>query len=133
MRIESDHVSVVCPTAEVFEFLCDLNNFEQLLPQDKYSNWESTADYCSFKVQSATIDLAKKEVNANDLIVLTSGDKAPFPYTLNIRLSEKGESTEGFIEFEGQVNQFLQMMVESPLKNLFNHMAKRLVEIKSQA
>ena len=36
------------------------------------------------------------------------------------------EKTEGYIEFDGEVNAFLKMMVEKPLLNLFNYMANKL-------
>lgn len=42
----------------LYDFLQDMNNFQQLLPQDRISEWKSDGRSCSFKVQgAATIGL----------------------------------------------------------------------------
>ena len=38
-------------------------------------------------------------------------------------------TTTAFQVFEADLNQFIKMMVESPLKNLFDHIADKMVEI----
>jgi hypothetical protein len=35
---------------------------------------------------------------------------------------------EGYIHFDGEVNMFLKMMVETPLTNLFNYMSNKMKE-----
>ena len=62
-----------------------------------------------------------------DKVFLKSGEKSPFPFKLTIFLSDKSETeTEGYIEFNGEVNAFLKMMVEKPLLSLFNYMSNKL-------
>jgi len=125
--IDSEKVKVNASSKEVFDFLCDFNNIKELLPQDKISDWTSDMDSCSFKVQNAaTIPLIKKETTPNTTIDIVSGDKAPFPFTLKINITETGETCEGFIHFDGEINAFLKMMVVKPLTNLFNYMAHKL-------
>ena len=41
---------------------------------------------------------------------------------------EETNITEGYIEFDGEVNAFLKMMVEKPLLNLFNYMSHKLTK-----
>jgi hypothetical protein len=36
--------------------------------------------------------------------------------------------TLGYINFEGEVNPFLKMMVQKPLSNLFNYMSNKMKE-----
>jgi hypothetical protein len=38
------------------------------------------------------------------------------------------EGTEGYIQFDGEVNTFLKLMVERPLTSLFNFMSEKLKE-----
>ncbi|MFT4602415.1 MAG: hypothetical protein ACI857_002601 [Arenicella sp.] len=116
---------------EVFEFLCDFNNIKELLPQDKISEWTSTVDDCSFKIQGAAIiPLIKKTVEPTSKINIVSGEKAPFSFTLVVHLIEldggDGNSCEGHLQFEGDINAFLKMMVVKPLTNLFDYMAHKL-------
>ncbi len=129
MKIESKTVQVPAPREKVFRFLCDLNNFEKLLPGDRITEWESRTDYCSFKVQgTATIDMQMKEMDSPGRILLESGDKSPFPFTLEIFLKDIDGQTSAFQQMNAKVNPFLKMMVEKPLANLFNYIADRLTE-----
>lgn len=129
MKIESKKVNVPASDEKVFNYVSDLNNFKKLLPADRISDWESTSDYCSFKVQgTATIDLKMKESTPNSHILLESGEKSPFPFTLNIYFDEEEGNTTAYQIMNAKINPFLKMMVERPLTNLFDYIADRLAE-----
>ena len=128
--IESDKVQVVKSSKEVFDYLCDFNNVINLLPQDKISDWRSDVDSCSFKIQNAAIiPLMKKEIHPTTKIDIVSGEKAPFPFTLQVHIKELESGCECYLKFDGEINAFLKMMVMKPLTNLFNYMANKLKEI----
>lgn len=133
MQIKSKEVTVNCSSQEAFEYLNDMQNFKNLLPEDKITNWEAKEDYCSFKVQNAaTIDMKLVGGNEFDLVKIESGVRSPFPFTLDIYIKDNGNGTcSGFQDFNGKVNPFLKMMVQKPLETLFNHIADRLVEVKA--
>ena len=127
MKLQSDLVSVNSPISNVFDFLKDTRNIYHLLPQDKISDWKSDELSCSFKVQGGIlIPFEQISVEEPTQINLKSGKNAPFPFDLTIFLEDKGELTEGYLLFEGKVNMFLKMMIESPLDHLFNLMAQNL-------
>lgn len=129
-KIESKHVEISASQASVYQFLTDFNNYIQLLPKDQISDWTSTENDCSFKVQGmAVIPLIKDRVEESSKIYIVSGEKAPFSFTLEITLNDKGTSTEAFLNFEGEINAFLKMMVVKPLTNLFDYMADRLKKV----
>lgn len=129
-KIESNKVLINASPKEVFDFIADFNNIIQLLPQDKISDWKSTTDDCSFKIQNAAIiPLVKSSVEEPGKINIVSGEKSPFPFTLKVTISASDGGTEAFLNFEGEINPFLKMMVVTPLTNLFNYMANRLQEI----
>lgn len=132
MKIESKKVTVAADGEAVYDYVIDLNNFKNLLPTDRISDWESTSEYCSFKVQgTATIDLHLKESERPNRILLESGERSPFSFSLEIFLSSDGDSTTAYQLMIADVNPFLKMMVEKPLANLFDYIADRLVkEIK---
>jgi carbon monoxide dehydrogenase subunit G len=126
MQISSTKHELNAPVEKVITFLSDLNNIEKLLPKDKISEWKSDEDQCSFKVQNtATISLIKKEVSTNK-IHLVSGEKSPFPFKLDVNVLASGALSSGQIEFDGEVNSFLKMMVERPLTSLFDYMSDKL-------
>jgi carbon monoxide dehydrogenase subunit G len=133
MRIESKKVQVPATPEIVFQFVTDLNNFVKLLPAERISEWESNENYCSFKVQgTATIDLSLKEKTSPENMLLESGSRSPFPFTLNVSLRANDGGTEAGLVMDADINPFLKMMVEKPLSNLFNYIAEKLVnEVKS--
>lgn len=134
MRIISQEAQINASAMEVYTFLSDCNNIYHLMPQDKISDWTSTQDACSFKVQKmATIPLILVNKVPNELLEMKSGDGAPFPFTLKIVIESSGEKATGHIEFDGQVNAFLKMMVEKPLSNLFDYMTHKLKQYFEQA
>lgn len=129
MIIDSEKVQVNATSEEICAFLTDSNNLLHLLPQNNISDFKSTVEECSFKVQGGVIiSLIQDGTENNNKIFLKSGEKSPFPFKLTIELNEAENSTEGYIHFDGEVNMFLKMMVEKPLTNLFNYMSNKLKE-----
>ncbi len=129
-RIESKHVEIARPAQDVYTFLQDMNNFQQLLPQDRISEWKSDGASCSFKVAgAATIGLQLDGGTAPNHVRLKSTERSPFPFTLDVHLDGANGSTQAYQVFEADLNPFIKMMVESPLRNLFDHIADRMVEI----
>jgi carbon monoxide dehydrogenase subunit G len=125
--IESKQVQIAKPATELYTFLQDMNNFQQLLPQDRISEWKSDGRSCSFKVQgAATIGLELVGGEAPGHVVMKATDRSPFPFTLDVFLKEEGGVTTAWQEFKGDINPFIKMMVEKPLKNLFDHIAVKM-------
>ena len=130
MKIESEKVIVNASSKEVFDFLSETKNIEELLPLDNIKEFKSSEKECSFKVQGGiTITLIQDELVPTNAIKMKSGEKSPFPFNLTIHMEGHAENqTLGFINFEGEVNPFLKMMVQKPLSNLFNYMSNKMKE-----
>lgn len=127
--IESKKVQVHANRKDIFDYLSDLNNFQELLPKDNISNWQSSETECSFKVTGGyTIGLKHKEFVGEEKIILESTEASPFPFTLNIFLNQGVDGIEAFQKCEADINPFLKMVVQKPLKNLFDYIADRLVK-----
>lgn len=127
MKIDSTKVVVYAGQEAVADFLKDSQNLIHLLPQDQISDWKATSEQCSFKVQGGVIiSLIQDGNEGNSKIFMKSGEKSPFPFRLTLHLDDRGDTTEGYIAFDGEVNVFLKMMVEKPLTNLFNYMSEKL-------
>lgn len=127
MTIKSDKAFVAASNSRILEFLSSSENLIHLLPQDKITDWKADLNQCSFKVQGGIIiTLVQNGMESPNKLFLKSGEKSPFPFQLTIHLSQQELGTEGYIEFDGQVNMFMKMMVEKPLAALFNHMTAEL-------
>lgn len=130
MIIDSNKVTINASLKDIFDFIKDANNLIHLLPQENISDFKSSVEECSFKVQGGIIiSLVQDGDDGLGEIFLKSGDKSPFPFTLTIFNSQiEDNKVEGYIHFDGKVNMFLKMMVEKPLTNLFNYMSDKLKE-----
>jgi carbon monoxide dehydrogenase subunit G len=128
MKLDSNKVIVNATKEDIKAFLSDSNNLIHLLPQDSISDFKSSKEECSFKVQGGIVISLIQDGIEDSKLFLKSGEKSPFPFRLTVNLDEKDSATEGNIHFDGEVNMFLKMMVEKPLKNLFNYMSDKLKE-----
>jgi hypothetical protein len=129
MKIDSTKVVVAANHEVVASFLKDSNNLIHMLPKEQIADWRSTAEECSFKVQGGvTISLIQDGSEGMEKIFMKSGEKSPFPFKLTIFNNLSGLTSNGHIEFDGEVNKFLKMMLEKPLTSLFNQMAEKLQE-----
>lgn len=127
MILTGDKVSVGANRSNIIEFLTKPSNLEHLLPMDKVKDFISDESSCSFKVQGGFIISLVQDGSEEGKVFLKSGEKSPFPFKLTIHLVEQEENkTEGQIEFDGEVNAFMKMMVEKPLLSLFNYMSNKL-------
>jgi hypothetical protein len=117
---------------KLFAFLFNMNNFEKLMPADKIEKWESSEEQCEFTIKGmARIGLKREESQEPDWIKLSSFGKVPFKFNLKINLeSVSEEESSAQIHFEGDINPFMKMMVEKPLKNFFNMLVDKAAELK---
>ena len=128
--LESKKVAIGKPAQELYTFLQDMNNFKQLLPEGRISEWQSDGKSCSFKVQgAATIGLELAGGTEPSLLQLKATERSPFPFTLDVHLEESAGSTSAWQVFRAELNPFIKMMVEKPLQNLFDHIADRMKAI----
>ncbi len=129
-KFESNKVIVNAPCEKVYEFVADFNNFEKLLP-DKVSNWQSTTDNCSFKIEGLG-SLAMKiesKTPCKQIHIVSDGDN-PVDYTLDCffyQYSDKQCEVE--LAFEAELTSFMEMIASNPLQNFVNMLADKIKEL----
>jgi carbon monoxide dehydrogenase subunit G len=125
--IESKRVVLNTSPDEVYSYVQDLNNLIELLPKDNVSDWQGAETSCSFKVSGGyKIGLAHKSLTSPNHIVLESTEGSALKFDLDIRFNEQEGSTEAGLTANLDINPFMKMMVEKPLKNLFDYIATKL-------
>lgn len=128
--IETHHELSSNSQEKLFNFLSDLNNFEQLMPEGKVEKWSSSTEECEFTIKGmARIGLRKESVDPIQLIKITSFGKVPFKFDLDIHLEAKDDKTDVYMIFNGDINPFMKMMVEKPLTNFFNILVSTASEL----
>lgn len=125
--IESKKVTLNASREEVFSYVKDLRNLYDLLPQDKVSDWQGEETHCSFKVVGGyKVGLKHQDLESPSRIQLTSDEDSPIDFDLDIRFDDVEGGTQAGLTSNLKVNAFMRMMVEKPLKNLFDFIADQL-------
>ncbi|MCF6171075.1 MAG: SRPBCC family protein [Bacteroidales bacterium] len=129
MKINGKPTTINTTPENVFEFLSNFNNFEQLMPA-QVTNWKSDADSCTFTIQGmATIGLKYARKEAHKLIEVVPDGKSPINFNLTITMAPDeadGQKTIATVEIDAQMNPMMAMMVKKPMQNLVDVIAGNL-------
>ena len=131
MNITSQKQKVSSSPQVIFDFISDFNHFDALLPKDRIENYKCTADSCSFKIKGMA-DLALKiseKESPSKIRIMSDGGK-PFPFHFDVNIAGiDASNSEVYIDFSGEINPFMKMMVEKPLTNFFNMLVEKLATL----
>ncbi|MDF2434337.1 MAG: hypothetical protein JWP44_3968 [Mucilaginibacter sp.] len=111
---------------EVYNFLADLNNHRQLMP-DNVEDWTSTYDTASFNIRNMTKLSLKVESRIEDSeIIIVPSEKPPFNLELRWNLSFNNNQTEAVLTILADLNMMMKMMASGPLQKLADHQTQTL-------
>lgn len=125
-------VKINRPVSEVFAFLSDLNNHQQLMPENIY-NWSSTKDEARFTIQNmAKLALKVSSVTTDKEIVVKPSEKAPFELELKWTMNDLGNNqTEAMHTISADLNMMMKMIVAGPLQKLVDYQTDKLKTVLS--
>ena len=127
MKLESPKVTLDKSTEDTFNFLSDVKNFKNLMPEN-ISKFEVLGeDKFLFALKGMPeIILKKKEMTPNNKIVLgAAGGKIDFSLTGKITEVEANKSEVQLI-FEGQFNAMMAMMIKGPINKFIETLATNM-------
>lgn len=129
MKLETPLITIFKSNQETFDFLTNLNNFEQLMPDNK-EKFEVDGDSFIFGLTGMPeIRLILKEKTPTSKIVLGAAS-SKLDFTLTIDLNAVSEnSTSAHLLFEGNFNPMMAMMVKKPLTNFINALSNNIQNI----
>lgn len=118
------------PVSEVYNFLADLNNHQQLMPENIY-NWSSTKDEARFTIQNmAKLALKVSSRTENKEIIVVPAEEAPFPLELKWSVADNGNgSTTASYSISAELNMMMKMLASGPLQKLADHETQKLQAI----
>ena len=114
---------------EVYQFLADMNNHRQLMPEN-IVNWTSTTDEARFDIQNMgklALKIDSRVENAE--IKISPSEKPPFDLELNWKLTDAGTHTEVLFTIAADLNMMMKMLASGPLQKLADHETKSLAEV----
>jgi len=130
MNLESPKVTVQNNAAYLFDSLCEVNNFEKLMPENIAKFEVTDADSFIFGLKGMPeIKLRIKDKTPNSKIVLgAASDKLPFTLTANIE-TVSDSSSEVQLFFEGEFNAMMAMMIKGPITKFIETLSENMSKL----
>ncbi len=126
---EKQNIPVNTSCEELFAFLSDFRNFEDLMPE-QVTNWKADETFCSFTIQGLA-DLSMRidaKYPCSNIRIVADG-KNPVDYRLDyfFRAGEDGRCLVGIV-FDAALNPFLKSMASKPLQYFVDMLGEKLQE-----
>ncbi len=130
MNLESKKVTVNKSAQELCEFLSDVKNFEQLMPEN-ISKFEVIRDNAFVFALKGMPEIAlelKETLPPNKVVLGAISDKMPFTLTAQVEeLSENNATAQ--LHFEGEFNTMMAMMIKGPISKFLETLSSNLASL----
>ncbi len=131
MNVNTEKVRFPKSQKDAFDFLSDMENYRQLMPDDTKS-FDIHESGNGFSVQIGSlprVGMKLKEKTEPSQIVFES-PSPNFEYYLTINIQEVDDSNADVgLDFDGKFNPMIEMMAKKPLTNFINTIAEKLCQI----
>ena len=130
MNLESPKVTVQKSAQQLFDLLSDVKNFEKLMPENiaKFEVIGEDAFIFGLKGMPEIKLKMKEKVAPNKIILGAASDKLPFTLIANID-SVSDSSSEVKLDFEGDFNPMMAMMIKGPIGKFIETLAANMVNL----
>jgi carbon monoxide dehydrogenase subunit G len=121
-----------CNAEEAFNFVTDIRNFEQFIPEGSVNSWNAEKESCSFSVSmlgKVSVMLAEKEKYSK---VVFNGDalkKNDFSLSLNIS-DNANEPADVKITLKAELNPLMKMMAVKPINQFLEMLIKEMEQFR---
>ena len=121
MTVFESNININQPVEKVYQFLSDLNNHQQLMPENIY-NWTSTQDEARFTIQNmAKLALKVSSRVENQEINIIPSEEAPFAIEMKWIILPDGDATKANFIVSADLNMMMKMLASGPLQKLVDH------------
>lgn len=128
MTIIESKTIIITSAVVVYDFLTDLNNHQQLMP-DNIVGWTSTKDEARFQIQNmAKLVLQVTSRNPTEILI-NAIENPPFPLELKWAIKEAGIQTEVDFTITADMNMMMTMLAKTPLQKLADHETEQLKQL----
>ena len=130
MNLESPKVTVQKSAQQLFDLLSDVKNFEKLMPENiaKFEVIGEDAFIFGLKGMPEIKLKMKEKVAPNKIVLGAASDKLPFTLIANID-SVSESSSDVKLDFEGDFNPMMAMMIKGPIGKFIETLATNMVNL----
>lgn len=132
MNVNTQKVKFQKNQQDTFEFLSDMENYRQLMPDDTKS-FDVHESGNGFSVQIGSLPKVgmklKEKSEPSKLVFESPSPNFEYYLTINIEPFDEGHS-EISLDFDGKFNMMIEMMAKGPLTNFINTIADKLERVQ---
>jgi hypothetical protein len=127
MELNSKKVTVQKSASTLCDFLSDVKNFEQLMPENisKFQVLREDAFVFALKGMPEIALEVKEKVVPNKIVLGAISDKIPFTLTANIEAIDDSTSVAELL-FSGEFNSMMAMMIKGPISKFIETLSQNL-------
>ena len=128
MTVFESNININQSVEKVYQFLSDLNNHQQLMPENIY-NWTSTQDEARFTIQNmAKLALKVSSRVENQEINIIPSEEAPFAIEMKWTILPDGDASKANFIVSADLNMMIKMLASGPLQKLVDHQTSALAK-----
>ena len=130
MNLESPKVTVQNNAAYLFNSLCDVNNFEKLMPESiaKFEVTDADSFIFGLKGMPEIRLVLGNSVEYSKVSLGAASSKLAFTLEANI-LPISDNSSDVQLQFEGDFNPMMAMMVKKPLTSFIDTLTENIAKL----
>ncbi len=130
MNLESPKVTVAKSSQELFDLLSDVRNFKKLMPENiaKFEVLSEDTFIFGLKGMPEITLKTKENIAPNKIVLGSASEKISFTLTANI-ISVSENSSEVKLDFEGEFNAMMAMMIKGPISKLIETLAVNMQKL----
>jgi len=130
---ESRTGKLTCTPSEIFDFVTDIRNLEQFIPENAgISTMNIGKESCSFKIESmgrVNVHISEKEPLNKVVFNGKLFDTNDFFLTVGIKENPEGLA-DVVLKISAELNPLLRMMVSGPVQNFLSRMIDEMEKFK---
>lgn len=127
MNLESPKVTVEKSATALFDLLCDVRNFEKLMPENiaKFEVIGEDAFIFGLKGMPEIKLKMKEKIAPNKIVLGAASDKLAFTLVANIN-AISDQSCDVKLDFEGEFNAMMAMMIKGPISKFIETLVENM-------
>jgi carbon monoxide dehydrogenase subunit G len=126
-EIQSEALSIDRNAEQVFAFLNDMRNYENLMPSSDVSDFSATEDKAELSLKGlGKFNITVEDKIPSSLIRLKPQGKLPFSFNIEWHISSQGDQAIVVGKINAELNMFMKMMAEPKLRSFVDQQAHKL-------
>jgi len=120
--------NLTCTPEEIFDFVTDIRNFRQFVPEGSVDNMQIEKDSCSFRIPqmgNVVLYLSEKEPYKGVIYKGTAFKSQDFSLQLNITGNNSGKA-EVNVKLIAELNPFMKMIAAEPINRFLETLIQEM-------